>query len=110
METTRAKQPSAESGLETIDVALDILEFLAKSERPQALSELARVLDISKPRMHRYLRALLQRDYVRQESETSRYEISAKLLALGEAVRDRFEIARVVRPEMSRLRDAVGHT
>ena len=94
----------------SIDVVLDIVELLAESDRPRALSDIARTLGISKPRMHRYLRALLQRDYVRQDDETSRYEISAKLLALGKSVRDRFEIARVVRPAMSRLRDATGQT
>ena len=88
--TTRHEAPKGE-GLETIGLVFEIVETLAASDRPRALSDLARTLGISKPRMHRYLRTLLQHDYVRQESETDRYEISAKLLALGEAVRDRFD-------------------
>jgi IclR family acetate operon transcriptional repressor len=109
--TTATHEPAPKGeGLEAVDLVLEIVESLAASDHPRALSDLARTLGISKPRMHRYLRTLLRHDYVRQESETDRYEISAKLLSLGEAVRDRFEIARVVRPEMSRLRDATGHS
>jgi IclR family acetate operon transcriptional repressor len=100
----------ARKGLDSVDFILNILELLADTDRPRALSDIARSLRVSKPRAHRHLRALLQRGYVRQESDTERYEITAKLLALGEAVRDRFDIARVVRPSMSRLRDATGQT
>lgn len=108
--TTRHKSLAKGEGLESIELALEIVELLVASDQPRALSDIARALGVSKPRMHRYLRTLLQHDYVRQESETDRYEISAKLLALGERVRDRFELARAVRPEMSRLRDATGHS
>lgn len=97
-------------GLLSVNFILNIIELLAETDRPRALSDIARTLGVSKPRTHRHLRALLRRGYVRQESETDRYEITAKLLALGETVRDRFDIARVVRPEVSRLRDATGHT
>lgn len=112
MDGPRSKHKSLakSEGLESIELALEIVELLVASDRPRALSDIARTLGISKPRMHRYLRTLLQRDYVRQESDTDRYEISAKLLALGEAVRERFEMARIARPEMSRLRDATGHS
>jgi len=108
--TTRHKSHAKSDGLESIELALELVELLVASDRPRALSDIARTLGISKPRMHRYLRTLMQHGYVRQESETDRYEISAKLMALGERVRDRFELARAVRPEMSRLRDATGHS
>lgn len=106
----RQKSLGKGDGIESVELALEIVEELVASDRPRALSDIARALGTSKPRMHRYLRTLLQHDYVRQESETDRYEISAKLLALGERVRERFELARAVRPAMSRLRDAAGHS
>jgi DNA-binding IclR family transcriptional regulator len=108
--TEHHESAARSEGLLSVEFILNIIELLVDTDRPRALSDIARALGVSKPRVHRHLRALLQRGYVRQESETERYEITAKLLALGEAVRDRFDIARVVRPEMSRLRDALGHT
>ena len=109
--TATEPQPiSAREGLESVDFILNVIELMAGSDRPRALSEIARTLGVSKPRVHRHLRALLRRGYVRQESDTERYEMTAKLLALGEAARERFDIARVVRPAMSRLRDVTGQT
>ncbi len=96
------------SGLASVDLVLDLVELLAAAPRPRGVSDIARDLTISKARAHRHLRALVQRGYVRQDPETDRYEIGVKLLALGEAVRDRFDVLTAMRPEMSRLREATG--
>ena len=69
---------------------------------------MARALVISKPRAHRHLRALVQRGYAHQDARTDGYEIGVKVLALGEAVRDRFDVAAAVRPGMAPLREATG--
>lgn len=52
----------------------------------------------------------MQHGYVLQDPETERYEIGIKLLALGEAVRDRFDVVSATRSEMGRLRDETGQT
>ena len=98
----------AGSGLSSGDLVLDLVELLAGHPRPRGVSDIARDLSISMARSHRHLRALVQRGYVRQDPETERYEIGVKLLALGEAVRDRFDILTAMRPEMTRLREATG--
>ena len=69
---------------------------------------MARELRISKPRANRHLRALVQRGYARQDPRTDGYEIGIKVLALGEAVRDRFDVARAIHPVMGPLREATG--
>jgi DNA-binding IclR family transcriptional regulator len=97
------------SGLASVDLILDLMELLAAAPRPRGVSDIARDLSISKARAHRHLRALVQRGYVRQDPETERYEIGVKLLALGEAVRERFDVLSAMRPEMTRLREATGH-
>ena len=96
------------SGLASVDLVLDLMELLAAAPRPRGVSDIARDLRISKARAHRHLRALVQRGYVRQDPETERYEIGVKLLALGEAVRDRFDVLGAMRPEMALLREATG--
>jgi DNA-binding IclR family transcriptional regulator len=68
----------------------------------------ARELAITRPRAHRHLRALVQRGYARQDARTEGYEVGVKVLALGEAVRDRFDIVRAIRPQMGPLREATG--
>jgi len=99
-----------ESGLASVDLVLGLLELLAASERPTAMSDIAREMGISKARTHRHLRALLQHGYVLQDRSTERYEIGTKLLALGEAVRDRFDVLAATQAEIGRLRDETGQT
>ena len=102
--------PTDETGLASVDLVLSLIELLAGSGRPRAMSDIAREAGISKARAHRHLRALVQRGYVLQDPDTERYEIGIKLLALGEAVRDRFDVLGATRPEMGRLRDETGQT
>ncbi|WP_157218798.1 IclR family transcriptional regulator [Flavisphingomonas formosensis] len=103
-----ASRALEEDKLESVDLVLGMLELLSGSPQPRSLGDIARALDISKPRAHRHLRALLLRDYVRQDEDTDRYEITARLLGLGEAVRSRISFAGTARPAMTRLRDATG--
>ena len=96
------------SGLESVDLVLDLIERLAGSPRAMGVTEIARDLHISKARAHRHLRALVGRGYARQDAATERYEVGARLLPLGEMARERFGVLDAVRPEMARLREATG--
>jgi DNA-binding IclR family transcriptional regulator len=107
---TVAEVISDDSGLASVDLVLNLMELLAGSARSRAMSDIARDMGISKARIHRHLRALMQHGYVLQDPETERYEIGIKLLALGEAVRDRFDVVSATRSEMGRLRDETGQT
>jgi DNA-binding IclR family transcriptional regulator len=102
--------PFEESGLASVDLILGLIEMLASSKRSHAMSDIARELGISKTRVHRHLRALMQHGYVLQDRTTERYEIGTKLLALGESVRDRFDILAATQAEIGRLRDETGQT
>ncbi|HLK25115.1 MAG TPA: IclR family transcriptional regulator [Caulobacteraceae bacterium] len=102
-----ADPPLLASDLESVDLVLRLLEHLASASQPRGVSDVARELGISKPRAHRHLRALVQRGYARQDGESGGYEIGVKVLALGEAVRERFELA-AIRPVMADLREATG--
>jgi DNA-binding IclR family transcriptional regulator len=94
--------------LESVDLVVRVLELLAASRDGRGVTDIARELGVSKARAHRHLRALARRGYARQDPRTDAYEIGVKVLALGEAVRDRFDVARAARPVMAALRDASG--
>jgi DNA-binding IclR family transcriptional regulator len=100
--------PLASPDLESVDLVLRLLEHLAEQREPRGVSEVARGLSISKARAHRHLRALVQRGYARQDPRSEGYEIGIRVLALGEAVRDRFDVAGAIRPVMGPLREATG--
>jgi DNA-binding IclR family transcriptional regulator len=95
-----------ESGLASVDIVIGLLELLAAAPAARGVSDIARAIGTSKPRVHRHLRALMERGYVRQDPVTERYEIGVRLLVLGGAVADRFDVLTAARAEIAQLRDA----
>lgn len=93
----------------TVDLSLQLLEYLVASSRPMGVTEIAKVFQSSKATVYRHIQALVKHGFARQEEETNRYEAGIKLLVLGEAMRERFGILSVARNEMARLREATGH-
>lgn len=105
----RTNPASAPSGTrETADLTLRLLEHLADQPGQCGVTEIARRFGLSKATVHRHLRTLARREFVRQDLVTQRYEPGIKLLKLGEQQRDRFGIAAAARSEMTRLRDESG--
>jgi DNA-binding IclR family transcriptional regulator len=106
--TALEKPRPAASDLDSVDLVLRLIELLAASREARGVTDVARELGISKPRAHRHLRALVQRGYARQDPRTERYEVGIKLLVVGEAVRDRFDVMGAIRPAMAPLREESG--
>ena len=108
LDTLTSPQTSTAPDLESVDLVLRLLELLANAREARGVTEVARALGISKARAHRHLRALVQRGYARQDPRSEGYEIGVKVLALGESVRDRFDLASAIRPVLGALREATG--
>jgi DNA-binding IclR family transcriptional regulator len=67
----------------SIDKALEICEALSRAPNGLSLGELARLLQLPAPTLHRTLRVLRRRGYVRQDEETQRYGLTLKMLYLS---------------------------
>ena len=96
-------------GVQAVVFALQILEYLAQHRSTVGVTDLARVFDTTKSRMHRHLQTLVAAGYVMREEETERYRSGARLIAFGRAVSREFradqcgaardgEPARLARP------------
>ena len=66
-----------------IERVFSVLERLTGDPRGLPLQTLAEQLEIPKSATHRLLAELIRLGYVRQNRENSRYQLSAKLVALG---------------------------
>jgi DNA-binding IclR family transcriptional regulator len=66
-----------------VDKAFDVCEVLSLEPGGTSLSDLARALKQPRPTVHRLLRVLKRRGYVRQDEETQRYSLSVKMLDLS---------------------------
>jgi IclR family KDG regulon transcriptional repressor len=97
------------SGIQAVLLALSTLEYLAQRRSAVGVTELAQAFDTTKSRMHRHLQTLVSAGYILQDESSDRYRVSARLMALGDAVSENFELSDAARPAMHELRDSLGH-
>jgi IclR family acetate operon transcriptional repressor len=74
------------------------------------LSALARVAGLSEPTALRYLRTLVDGEFVEHDQATGRYRLGLGVLVLGERALGDVDPRPLVLPYMEQLRDAFGHT
>lgn len=98
------------NGIQAVLLALNTLEYLAQRRSAVGVTELAQAFDTTKSRMHRHLQTLVAAGYILQDESSERYRVSARLMALGEAVSQNFELSYAARPAMQELRDTLGHS
>lgn len=65
---------------------------------PVSLADLSRELNLNKSTTHRLLSSLIYMGYAKQDSETQKYDLSLKVLALSNCLLERLDILEVVRP------------
>jgi IclR family transcriptional regulator, KDG regulon repressor len=104
----QAAPPS--SAVQSVGVAVAILEALATAAKPIRLTELAKQLGEAKARIHRHLATLRHHGLVDQERSTECYRLGWKLVHLGQAAAEQFDIRRVAEPCMLRLRELSRQT
>ncbi|WP_199435499.1 IclR family transcriptional regulator [Qaidamihabitans albus] len=76
--------PKAET-LGSLNRALDVLEAFDNEHRTWGLTALARELGLGKPTLHRLLRNLEVRGYVRQDPESKLYRLGFRTIKIGQA-------------------------
>ncbi|MGN6331174.1 MAG: IclR family transcriptional regulator [Motilibacteraceae bacterium] len=94
-------------GVQSVDRALDVLEALAARDVPMGVSDLALSTGLAYGTLHRLLRTLVARGYVRQDA-SRKYAVGpavARLSAAGTR-----SLAAPVRPYLARLVEVSGET
>jgi IclR family KDG regulon transcriptional repressor len=107
----RVKSSSAFSdGILAVALTFHVMEALAKSRSGLGVTELSKLIDATKSRIHRHLGTLMQAGYVAQDAETEKYRIGPAMVVLAEAIVTGVDIVAIARPALARLRDDFGHT
>jgi IclR family transcriptional regulator, KDG regulon repressor len=89
--------------------ALDVLEYLAHRGGAGRVSDIAKELRCSKNTAFRLLKTLQHRGFVSQTDDAS-YELTFKLLNLGECVLRSSDLHAVARPHLEALNQQFGET
>jgi IclR family transcriptional regulator, acetate operon repressor len=98
---------NATGGVQSVERVLDLLEAMADAGGATGLSELAATSGLPLPTIHRLVRTLADRGYVRQEP-SRRYALGPRLIRLGESASRMFGIW--ASPHLARLVDTLGET
>ncbi len=83
---------------QSLGKALQILEVMACSPAGMRLQEISRQLNVPASTVIRFLNTFMDYEYVAQNPENSEYYLTLKLTAMGERIKSRFQIRRLVRP------------
>ncbi len=94
----------------TLVKGLQVLEALARSERPLGVSELALMLEMGKSNVHRLLQALVELRYVVKDESTSGYSASLKVWELGNRLSLRLAVQHAAQMRMSELLESTRET
>jgi IclR family transcriptional regulator, KDG regulon repressor len=103
------ERPSGEF-IQSVVMTAQIIEALAAAGQPMRLTTLANQLGEPKAKMHRHLSTLKHLGFVDQDSKTETYHLGLKLVHIGQAATDQFDLRRLAEPYMTRLRDLTHQT
>ncbi|MBG6226088.1 IclR family acetate operon transcriptional repressor [Arthrobacter sp. CAN_A2] len=99
--------PVKSGGVQSVERVFELLELINDAGGEVTLSELAASTDLPLPTIHRLLRTLVGKGYVRQ-LPNRRYVLGPRLIRLGEGANRQF--GALARPQLKHLVDALGET
>jgi len=98
-----------ESGVRSLQLALDVLETVAFSGEELGVTQIADRVHVTKGSVHRHLLTLVELGYLTQNPATARYAIGPKSRLLARLAPDA-DLMETAEGSMRELRDALGHT
>jgi len=101
---------STDDGILAVTLTLKIVETLAGDTAGQGVTELARALGATKPRIYRHLDTLARAGFVIQDPRTEKYRVGPQMISLAHRITDGVDMVLVARPSLLALRDKSGQT
>ena len=98
------------TGIQSAEIALDVLTRLAELGGAQSVSELGRSLDMPRAKVHRYLVSLERRGYVEQDPASARYRLGPQALHTGLAALAEVDFVKLAADGLDALSGAIGQT
>jgi DNA-binding IclR family transcriptional regulator len=92
---------------QSIGKAFTILEAMVEEGRSLRLLDIAKKLGIPSSTVIRYLNALIDHGYVKQEEDSSRYYLTLKLSSLGNKVYSRFSYQAAMKKYLYKISDTL---
>ena len=101
---------SVQAGVQSVEIAADILKALAGDGTPMPLKNIAKAARMSRAKVHRYLVSLKRAGLVAQEARSGEYRIGPAAVALGLVGLRSLSPLRAINDALPKLCERFGET
>lgn len=91
--------------IKSVDRAIDLLECFTEAKTEIGVTELAKLIGLTKPSAYRLAETLLTRGYLIKDPDRLRYQIGPKVLNLSKVFFYKVDIRTMALPHMNKIRD-----
>jgi IclR family KDG regulon transcriptional repressor len=102
------KDEQGTGSVRSVLLALDVLEQVAAETEEIGVSEIAARLGMTKGSVFRHLKTLVERGYLTQNTQTSRYRLGISAYVLGKAAANGIDLLSASNDVMRDLREEIG--
>ncbi len=99
-----------DSGIRSVQRALDILNCFTWEKKELSLTEIASLIGLPKSTTSRMLSTLTTNGYLQRDDLHGKYRLGTRLFYLGSIVKESFELRTIAKPVMTKLRDETKET
>jgi IclR family pca regulon transcriptional regulator len=95
---------------QSLERGLAILSAFRPATPELGITDLARLLGLSRSTSHRYVSTLARLGYLEQSHQTRKYRLGPRVLDLGFSAINSMELRQISAPHLQKLADETGHT
>ncbi len=100
----------AQKVVQSVDRALKLLDILIDKKEAISLSEISEIAELNISTTHRLLNTLVQRGFVTQTEESSKYKLGYRLFEIAGILEDQINLKRIVRPYLEEIVEECNET
>src|SRR4029079_2805940 len=107
---TSVSAQTASGQSQSLERGLAILSAFKPATPELGISELARVLGLTRSTSHRYVATLARLGYLQQNPQSRKYRLGPRVLDLGFSAINSMELRQIAADHLQQLSDETGHT
>lgn len=98
-------QKNKVSGIQSLEIGLNILEILANQKEPLKFSDIQNLTSMTKSNLYKYLSTLHQFGMIYRDPQTNSYSLGQKLIKLGNIALGQSSLIEIVIPYLKKINE-----
>lgn len=95
---------------QSVGKLIDIIEIMAEYGEPIRLNDLSEKLSMSPTTVYRFLVALVEKDYVKKDEDSSKYYLTLRLKYFADKIHSNYSLSKIVHPYLKKLAEVTGES